>query len=160
MEGSAGKADAGRPASRLIPAHLRQMLTYLIVGGSAFVVDFGLLALLKSGFGTPAWLAATIAFAVSTAWSFFLQRRVTFSGDLHLGHSALRYGILLAVNLVLTAGIVELFDQVFNLYLVGKIVSTALTTLWNYPIMKYWVYPQAPQARQGQASADLADREN
>lgn len=130
------------PASRA-PDHFWQVLKYLTVGGSAFVVDFGLLALLKSGFGAPAWLAAIVAFAVSTAWSFFLQRRYTFSEDLHLGHSALRYGILLGVNMVLTAGIVEMFDQVFDLYMVGKVVSTALTTLWNFPLMKYWIYPKA-----------------
>ena len=46
-----------------------------------------------------------------------------------------RYGILLVFNMALTAGIVELFDRYLDLYLVGKIVSTALTTLWNFPIM-------------------------
>lgn len=129
--------------SQRVRGHAWQMVKYLMVGGSAFVLDFGLLWLLKSGLGAPAWLAAVVAFAVSTAWSFFLQRRYTFSGDMHVGHSAVRYGILLAVNMVLTAGIVELFDRVFDLYLVGKVVSTALTTLWNFPIMKYWVYPQS-----------------
>lgn len=129
-------------SSQRMRGHAWQMVKYLLVGGSAFVLDFGLLWLLKSGLGAPAWLAAVVAFAVATAWSFFLQRRYTFSADIHVGHSAVRYGILLAVNMVLTAGIVELFDRFLDLYLVGKVVSTALTTLWNFPIMKYWVYPQ------------------
>ena len=120
-----------------------QVLKYLAVGGSAFVLDFGLLWLLKSGLALPAWFSAIVAFAVSTAWSFFLQRRYTFSDDIHVGHSAVRYGILLVFNMALTAGIVELFDRYLDLYLVGKIVSTALTTLWNFPIMKLWVYPKA-----------------
>lgn len=123
-----------------------QVFKYLVVGGTSFVVDFGLLALLKSGLGAPAWLAATLAFAISTALSFYLQRKVTFSADLHVGHSAVRYGVLLATNMILTGVIVQAFDQFFDLYLVGKVVSTALTTLWNFPIMKFWVYPRDEQA--------------
>ena len=60
-----------------------------------------------------------------------------------MGNSAVRYGILLLVNLVLTSAIVEGFDYFFDLYLVGKIVSTAAMTMWNFPIMKYWVYPRS-----------------
>lgn len=129
--------------SRQVRGHAWQIFKYLLVGGSAFVLDFGLLALLKSGLGAPAWFAAIVAFAVSTAWSFYLQRRFTFSADLHVGQSAVRYGILLVTNMLLTAGIVELFDRLFDLYLVGKVVSTGLMTLWNFPIMKYWVYPRS-----------------
>ncbi|NLA29305.1 MAG: GtrA family protein [Propionibacterium sp.] len=126
-----------------VPPAVWQMVRYLLVGGSAFVIDFGSLALLKSGFGVPAWLSAAIAFALSTLYSFLLQRKFTFSADLRMGNSAIRYGILLAVNMALTSVIVEGFDRFFGLYLLGKIVSTALTTIWNFPIMKYWVYPRS-----------------
>ncbi len=129
------------PMHRLPPV-AQQMVRYLLVGGSAFVIDFGSLALLKSGLGVPAWLSAAIAFALSTLYSFLLQRKFTFSADLHVGNSAVRYGILLAANMVLTAVIVEGFDRHLDLYLVGKVVSTALTTVWNFPIMKLWVYPR------------------
>ncbi len=139
---------------RMTSGVMGQIMKYLVVGGSAFVIDFGLLALLRSGLGLPAWFSASVAFAVSTLYSFLLQRRVTFSADLHVGHSAVRYGILLAVNMLLTAGIVEAFDQFFDLYLIGKVVSTTLTTLWNFPLMKYWVYPR--QAEPAEAAADEA----
>lgn len=57
------------PMHRLPPV-AQQMVRYLLVGGSAFVIDFGSLALLKSGLGVPAWLSAAIAFALSTIYSF------------------------------------------------------------------------------------------
>ncbi|MEA5122000.1 MAG: GtrA family protein [Propionibacterium sp.] len=125
-----------------LPPVGQQLVRYLLVGGSAFVIDFGSLALLKSGLGVPAWLSAAIAFALSTLYSFLLQRRFTFSADLHLGNSAVRYAILLTVNMVLTALIVEGFDRYLDLYLFGKVISTAVTTIWNFPIMKFWVYPR------------------
>ena len=83
---------------------------------------------------------------MSTLYSFLLQRKFTFSADLGVGNSAVRYGILLLVNLVLTSAIVEGFDYFLDLYLVGKIVSTAAMTMWNFPIMKYWVYPRSKVA--------------
>nr|WP_300145575.1 GtrA family protein [Propionicimonas sp.] len=141
------------------PPAVQQMIRYLLVGGSAFVLDFGLLALLRSGLGVPAWLAAAVAFAVSTLFSFLLQRRFTFSADLHVGNSAIRYGFLLATNMVLTSLIVEGFDRYLDSYLVGKIISTALTTLWNFPIMKFWVYPRrtvSETAAAGETGADNA----
>lgn len=143
-------------AERMTTGVAGQMFKYLVVGGSAFVIDFGLLAVLKSGLGLPAWFSAAVAFSVSTLYSFLLQRRVTFSADLHVGHSAVRYGILLAVNMLLTAGIVEAFDRYLDLYLLGKVVSTALTTLWNFPIMKYWVYPRQPSAAEADANQGVA----
>ena len=126
-----------------LPPVFWQLVRYVLVGGSAFVLDFGTLWALKSGAGLPAWLAAACAYTLSTLDSFLLQRKFTFSADLGMGNSAVRYGILLLVNLVLTSAIVEGFDYFFDLYLVGKIVSTAAMTMWNFPIMKYWVYPRS-----------------
>ena len=144
-------------AERMTSGVAGQILKYLVVGGSAFVIDFGLLVLLKSGVGLPAWLSAAVAFAVSTLYSFLLQRKVTFSADLHVGHSAFRYGILLAANMLLTAGIVEAFDQYLDMYVIGKVVSTILTMLWNFPLMKYWVYPRQTAAAEADAVEADAD---
>lgn len=136
-----------------LPPVVWQLVRYVLVGGSAFVIDFGTLWALKAGLGLPAWLAAACSYTVSTIYSFLLQRKFTFSGDLGVGNSAVRYGILLVVNMVLTSAIVQGFDYFFNLYLVGKVVSTAAMTMWNFPIMKYWVYPTSKVA----AAVDAAD---
>ncbi|BEH02122.1 hypothetical protein brsh051_14030 [Brooklawnia propionicigenes] len=125
------------------PPVLRQVVRYGLVGGSAFLLDFGMLWALRSGLGLPAWLAAAFSYIVATLYSFTLQRKFTFSADLNVGNSALRYGILLVVNMVLTSAIVEAFDYFLDLYLVGKVVSTVAMTMWNFPIMKFWVYPQS-----------------
>ena len=136
-----------------LPPVVWQLVRYVLVGGSAFVIDFGTLWALKSGVGLPAWLAAACSYTVSTVYSFLLQRKFTFSADLGVGNSAVRYGILLVVNMVLTSAIVQGFDYFLDLYLVGKVVSTAAMTMWNFPIMKYWVYPTSKVA----AAVDAAD---
>ena len=53
-----------------------------------------------------------------------------------------RYGILLAANMVFTAAVVDRFDSWWDAYVQGKIFSTGITTLWNYFIMKHWVFPR------------------
>lgn len=120
---------------------IKQLLIYLFVGGSGFLLDLGTLALLRSGFGMPAWLSAAAGFLVGTVYTFALHRKLTFSNDLSLGKSIYRYIILLAFNTVATSIIVELFEQWLDLYVLGKIISTAATTVWNFPIMKLWIYP-------------------
>lgn len=119
---------------------LRRVLRYLFTGGTAFAIDFGLLALFKSVFGFPAWLAATLAFIISTVFAFLGQKYFTYASKAPTGRSLMRYLILLAANTAFTAVVVQGFDSFLGLYLLGKVVSTAITTVWNYPLMGHWVY--------------------
>lgn len=115
------------------------LLRYLLVGGSAFLVDFGLLGIMVSGFKLPAGFSAAVAFIVGAIYSYLMQKYVTFQASKQVFSSAVKYLILLGVNTLITALIVEGFDY-FNLYLVGKVFATVLTTIWNFPLMRYWVY--------------------
>lgn len=123
-------------------SNFAQIIVYLLVGGSGFLLDLGTLALLKSVFGLPAWLSAAVGFLVGTIYTFLLHRKFTFSEDLSLGKTAFRYCLLLAFNTIATSLIVEASDQWLGLYALGKIIATTATTLWNFPLMKYWVYPK------------------
>lgn len=117
-----------------------QIIKYLALGFLAFVVDFGLLWFCKSIVGMHAWIAATIAFIVSTVVSFLTQRSITFKSTSRMTRAMIRYGILLFFNMVFTAVVVQAFDSWWDLYLVGKVVTTVVTAVWNYPAMKLWVY--------------------
>lgn len=122
-----------------------RVIRYLLTGGTAFALDFGLLAFLKSVCGVVAWLSAGLAFIVSTIFAFLGQKYFTYGSHAPTGKSLLRYLILLGVNTVFTALVVQGFDTWVDLYLVGKIVAAAITTLWNYPIMGHWVYSHPSQ---------------
>lgn len=119
-----------------------QVFRYLLSGGSAFALDFGLVFVFKSLVGFSAWFSAALAFVISTVIAYFLQKIFTFGQKGDLGKSALRYLILLAFNTIMAAIIVQAFDTWFGLYLLGKIVAGAATVLWNYPLMRHWVYHQ------------------
>ena len=113
---------------------------YLFSGGSAFVLDFALLVVLVQFVHLNAGISAAIAFIISTIYAYLAQKYITFSAKGDFGGSIFRYLILLGFNTLFTSLTVELFQNLWQLYYVGKIVAAALTTAWNLPIMHYWVY--------------------
>lgn len=128
-----------------------KLVKYVIAGGTAFVVDFGLLALMVSGFGWNAGISAAIAVIISTLFSYLAQKYFTFQSHGQIVGSAVRYLILFAFNTIFTSLFVEAFDRYLDLYLVGKIICTAMITLWNYPLMHHWVYQTKEADREGLA---------
>lgn len=128
--------------TRLNASTLGTIVSYAFFGGTAFLIDAGTLWLLRDVVGLPAWIGAFIAFCVATVYSFSTQQRITFKSAASTSHSAVRYGILLAANSLFTTGIVHWFDVSFDMYMVGKVLGTALMSIWNYFLFKYWVFPQ------------------
>lgn len=113
---------------------------YVLAGGVAFLVDLGLLALFHQVFGWPTWLAAGLAFVISFAFTYTIQRYFTFGSQAPHGPALLKYAALVAFNTVATAAIVGLIDLTPAGWVVGKVVATLVTTVWNYFAYRYWVF--------------------
>ncbi len=122
----------------------RSDVRYLVVGGSAFVVDFGLLALLHEVLGLPVWLASGLGFVVSFAYTYTMQR-LAFRATVPHGGALARYVALVGVNTVATALIVHGLSATPLGWAGGKVVATAATTVGNYFAYRHWVFrPDRP----------------
>lgn len=119
-------------------------LRYLGAGILAFLVDFGLLALLRGVLEWPTAIAAAVAFLVSFAFTYTIQRTLGFMSRAPHGRALVRYTILVGINTVATAAIVALLDQTAAGWGIGKIVATAVTTIWNYFAYRWWVFAETP----------------
>ncbi|MCA4132242.1 GtrA family protein [Arthrobacter sp. M4] len=119
------------------------LLKFLIVGGLSFALDLGLLVVLHELFLVDLWIATPIAFLVSLAFNFLLQRSFTFQSDSKAHISLVKYGALVVFNLVATDVIVNFFDHVGAGYGIGKAVATISTTVWNFFLYKHWIFRQA-----------------
>ncbi|WP_297722643.1 GtrA family protein [uncultured Mobiluncus sp.] len=139
LDGSFPRATADDVAKK--PLDIKQIFRYLFSGGSSFLLDFALLYVFKAWVGMPAWLAAAAAFVIATVFSYYMQKLFTFSSDIQNRKAMWRFLALVAFNTAMAAVIVQAFDSFFGLYLVGKIVASTLTTIWNYPLMRRWVFP-------------------
>jgi putative flippase GtrA len=118
---------------------------YLLAGLLAFAVDFGLLFLFREVFGWPTAVAAAVAFLVSFAFTYTIQRTLGFMSRAPHGRALVRYTILVAANTVATAVIVTLVDQTAAGWGVGKVIATATTTIWNYFAYRWWVFVESPR---------------
>lgn len=130
---------------------------YLAVGGIAFVVDLGLLILGRDGLGWPLGVAGAVAFWAGLLVSYVLQRFLTFRSNRSSWHSLWKYAVLVLVNSLATILVIELFDRLGPGYVVGKFVSTALTTLWNYAAYKFWVFADASRPDEVRPDGDTVD---
>lgn len=115
-------------------------LRYLMTGGIAFLLDFGLLALFHETFGWEVWLATGLAFVITFAFNFTAQKLFTFSSTRQTSSSLIRFTLLVAFNTVATVAIVTVLSLTPAGWVGGKIVATVVTTIWNYFIYRYWVF--------------------
>lgn len=152
--------DAGRGAGSGIPGRAGALLRstkvrYLGAGASAFLIDVGLLALLKDVAHLPVWLASGTAFLVSFGYTYTVQRMAFRARSPH-GRALLRYVALVAVNTVITSAVVETVSRTALGWFVGKVLASGITFIGNYFAYRHWVFvadegeePPAPQTVEG-----------
>ena len=120
-----------------------QLLRYAVVGGVAFVVDYGSLWLLTEVVGLHHLVSAAIAFilglicnyVISTAWVFgeskVSNRWVEF----------VIFSIIGVIGLGLNELIIYLCTDVCGLhYMLSKIISTVIIFFWNFFARKFVLF--------------------
>ncbi|MDQ0673464.1 putative flippase GtrA [Pseudarthrobacter siccitolerans] len=123
------------------------VVRFLVVGGLSFALDLGLLVFLHEFLGVELWIATPVAFVVSLIFNFLLQRIFTFQATNNRGISAMKYVLLVVVNILVSDVIVTGFDTLGWSYMVGKATSTILTTVWNYFLYRHWIFKSSESSR-------------
>ncbi|WP_181155796.1 GtrA family protein [Microbacterium sp. MYb72] len=120
---------------------------YLTMGGLAFLFDAGLLWLLHDAIGIDLAVSTAVAFLLSFAVTYTLQRKFAFSSDSSVAPSVFRYTVLVIFNTLATTAIVW-FGSVLGLpWIIGKVAAVVATTIWNYFVYRHWVF--APKKDKG-----------
>jgi len=118
---------------------------YLFVGGSAFLIEYGLFLILNSTLNLLI-LANVISFIVALVYSFILHQKWTFAGDHKhdFKKQAVSYLLLACVNVVLTSFIITfLVDSLGVLPFVAKIICMLLVVAWNFLILNRIIFKVA-----------------
>ena len=121
---------------------IAQFMKFGVVGVIAFVIDYGLLALLTEVFGVNYLVSATISFTVSVIFNYLASMRYVFTHkeDMSRRREFVIFVVLSVIglsinNLCMWAG-VELFGIH---YLITKIVATAIVMIWNFVTRKIFL---------------------
>lgn len=121
---------------------IAQFMKFGVVGFIAFVIDYGLLALLTETVGINYLISATISFSTSVVFNYLASMRYVFSHREGMSRRReftifvlLSIAGLLINNICMWAG-VELFGIH---YLITKIIATAIVMVWNFTTRKIFL---------------------
>lgn len=124
-----------------------EFIRYLLVGGVAFIADFGTLAILSSGLQINYLLATLLAFLVGIWVNYQLSVHWVFRYRAIRQH-ALEFIVFLLtgfLTLGLSLGIMALLVGKFNLYyLLAKCIATVFTLIANFSIRRALLFTPLP----------------
>ena len=131
----------------------KEILRFVVTGGICFLIELGVLVLLRDTAGLDTLIAVPIAFLVSVVVNYLLCVRWVFEGAGDQGN-AQRAGFLITslIGLLLNELLMWLFRVAFgedtviftvfsfavSMYMVNKTLATVIVMIWNY-FTKRWI---------------------
>lgn len=118
-----------------------RFVKYLFVGGTTFLLDFGILYSLHGVFGFGIAGATSVAYWLSIVYNFSLNRYWTFDAweKESLQHHITAYFFLLVINYFFAVIFVSFMSDYIN-YLLAKALSVILQMIWTYPAYKRLIF--------------------
>lgn len=116
-----------------------QFTRYLVVGGLAFVVDFGLLYLLTEFAGLHYLISAAIAFLFGLITNYCLSLLWVFDRRT-MDNAAIEFVIFTAIGIV-GLGLNEVIiwfvrEKIHFHYMIAKMISAGIVLIWNFGARK------------------------
>ena len=112
-----------------------QMLKFMLVGVSSFVIDYAVLWILKEYCDFGYLMASFIAFTVALIYNYILSMRYVFKGrrDMSKRRQFLVFLLLSVVGLIINQYVMQSFVESFHWhYMLAKIVASNVVTAWNF----------------------------
>jgi putative flippase GtrA len=124
------------------PASWWQLLKFGLVGGSGYVINLGVFALLSNSLGVHHVIAAIGAFCVAVSSNFFWNRHWTFTaGDGHAGFQAARFFAVSIAALVINLVVLEALVTGASLGdLSAQAIAVAVAMPFNFLGNKLWTF--------------------
>lgn len=120
-----------------------QLFRYLFVGGTAFVVDFGLLWVLTEYCNLHYLLAAALSFIAGLITNYALSVRWVFHERV-LHSRVVEFSVFVIIGVVglgLNEAIIWLITEWLRChYIASKIISAVVVFFWNFMARKYLLF--------------------
>lgn len=124
------------------PASWWQLFKFGLVGGSGYVINLAVFALLSDNFGVHHAAAAVGAFCVAVSSNFLWNRHWTFAaGDGHAGFQAARFFAVSLAALLINLAVLEALISATSLGdLTAQAIAVAVAMPFNFLGNKLWTF--------------------
>ena len=120
-----------------------QLFRYTLVGGAAFIVDFGLLFVLTEYMDCHYLLSATLSFLMGLLVNYLISIRWVFR-ESKISNRKLEFilfGLIGLIGLGLNNLFIYLLTDLMGVYyMVSKLVTAVLVYLWNFLGRRYFLF--------------------
>jgi dolichol-phosphate mannosyltransferase len=123
------------------PANWIQLAKFGVVGGSGYLVNLGVYALLLRQAGLHYLLSATISFLVAASWNYWWNRHWTFREQRgHFGYQGMRFFTVSAMVYLANLGVLSLLVSLGAGKIEAQAVAILLVTPLNFLGNKLWSF--------------------
>ena len=134
-------------------SRLKEIVKFIFTGGVCFLIEYAALIVLKEWLRLPVVAATPIAFLISVVFNYLLCVKWVFDGAKEGSKKAqlgfvITSGIGFFLNWFLMWALTALFGEdvalftlfgfTLEMWMVNKVIATALVMVWNY-FTKRWV---------------------
>lgn len=129
----------GRGARK--PENWAQLVKFGAVGGSGYVVNLIVFAVLNGALGVHHIAAAIGAFVVAVSSNFYWNRHWTFAaGAGHAGFQAARFLVVSVLGLLINLVVLELLVRAGLSELASQAIAVAVAMPFNFVGNKLWTF--------------------
>lgn len=120
-----------------------QLIKFGLVGGIAFLIDYGIMVFLTEVFKIPSLISAAISFTVSVIFNYIASVKWVFDVDKEKNSKTKELMVFILLSIV-GLGINELImwimDKEFGIYyMISKIVATIVVMCYNFITRKLFL---------------------
>ena len=139
---SAGELAYRLSAAARRPASWWQLVKFGLVGGSGYVINLAVFAMLSGNLGVHHAIAAVGAFCVAVSSNFFWNRHWTFrAGHGHAGFQAARFFAVSVAALLINLAVLEALIAGTSLGdLSAQAIAVAVAMPFNFLGNKLWTF--------------------
>ena len=120
-----------------------QLIKFGLVGGIAFLIDYGIMVFLTDVFKIPSLISAAISFTVSVIFNYISSVKWVFDVDKEKNSKTKELVVFILLSIVglgINERIMWIMDKEFGIYyMISKIVATIVVMCYNFITRKLFL---------------------
>ena len=120
---------------------LMQILKFGVVGGTAFIIDYGIFTILSQFLNIHYLIASIISFSISVIYNYILSIKWVFDvSKKQTTKEFIIFIVLSVIGLGLNSLIMYISVDLMHIHeMIGKIIATAIVMVYNFITRKIFI---------------------